>query len=1150
MPLRPLKHWLIRGGILAVLAAAGYAGWWARAWVSPENVRAAVVTHLEHDFPGSQVRLDTARLRLLGGISVTDLALTRTGDPEPFFESPAGVIYHEKEQLNRGRLIVRKIEFDAPVIRLDRRADGTWNVAGALAETDPDTPVPTLLAHNATLHLHDHTANGFPAMIVRGAKVQLVNDPLPVLKLEASGTAVLGGDSPIETAVSVTARVNRVTKQSVVRLDLPEIRIGPPLAAAVAAARPDWADVLGRVSATVAVKAEFTYTPGGPTPVRSDVRLEVKNGRLEDPILPWPLEQVAGVVRVQDGRVTIEEKDKVTAVLGQARIELALETRDEPPRTTPPGAEPPADEGSAGLIQILEEKLQSLTVAVHNLPLTDEVFARLPDRTKKFRALFDPKGAIDLTYRFSRPAAGWRRDVDVKPNGLAVSYEKFRYPVADLSGTLRKTVAQDGTDEMTVQMTGKAGGRVIELRGRTAGSGEDPFIDLRVSGDDLPIDDVLFAALPKEKYRTALRKLGAHGRGNFAATIRQDLNCNLCESTFALTVTDGTMKYALFPYPLEQVRGEVYLSIITSTPTRPVRPGEPIRPLPDTDRYELKTLTARHGGGTLWLEGVNEVAENGRDRKLHLGLKGKNCPLDESFFKALESIRLTGVSRSFAPTGQLTFGIDAEVIDHIPPDPASPDPPFDPATDLKLTINFRGPTVTPDFFPYEFADLAGVVRYQGSVVDLVNVTARHGKSRWALDAGDVRFGPNGSVWANLGGVTASPIVPDATFLAAVPAGLRKGLADFNLRGSMDLAVRHLVVAVPPTPPPPTHAPEPVPISGTSAKLASPSPTKDPDPVVYWDAKLSFAGAAFDTGQPWADVRGTLGCVGRYEGAFLGPVSGTIWLDRATVADQPVSRVKASFAAEPQKPDPAKPGTYEPVAVRITDAAGTLFQGFIGGEARVVLSDPPRYRLWLTASDVRLDEIARHYKLGQDAELKGTAQARLVLENALDPKTGTLTLKGDGSVDVPAGRMYNLPVLLDLVKLAKFQAPDQTAFEEAHAAFRIQGDRVLVDHVDLIGSAVSLGGSGELDATGKYVKFDFYTVWSQTLKRWLTTPFGDVTAAVSDKLFRVEMTRGPDGVLKYEPRFVPMVTDPVRAIAERIRRRTAADPDPTARAAGK
>ncbi len=111
MPLRTLKHWLIRGGLLAALAVLGYAGWWARDWVSPDNVRAAVIGHVEQDFPGSEVRLGFARMRLLGGISVSDLALVRPDDPATFFESPAGVIFHEKEQLKRGRLVVRKIEF-------------------------------------------------------------------------------------------------------------------------------------------------------------------------------------------------------------------------------------------------------------------------------------------------------------------------------------------------------------------------------------------------------------------------------------------------------------------------------------------------------------------------------------------------------------------------------------------------------------------------------------------------------------------------------------------------------------------------------------------------------------------------------------------------------------------------------------------------------------------------------------------------------------------------------------------------------------------------------------------------------------------------------------------------------------------------------
>src|SRR5262245_3965202 len=186
MPLRTLKNWLIRCGILTVLAGAGYAGWWARDWVSPENVRSAVVGHLGQDFPGSTVDLDSARMRLLGGISVTKLALTRPGDPAPFFESPAGVIYHDKEQLNRGRLVVRKIEFDEAVVRLERRPDGTWNVAGAMAESGLDSAVPTLLAHNATIHVIDQMTEGFPSFTVRGAKLQLLNDPLPVLKLDAT----------------------------------------------------------------------------------------------------------------------------------------------------------------------------------------------------------------------------------------------------------------------------------------------------------------------------------------------------------------------------------------------------------------------------------------------------------------------------------------------------------------------------------------------------------------------------------------------------------------------------------------------------------------------------------------------------------------------------------------------------------------------------------------------------------------------------------------------------------------------------------------------------------------------------------------------------------------------------------------------------
>jgi hypothetical protein len=182
-------------------------------------------------------------------------------------------------------------------------------------------------------------------------------------------------------------------------------------------------------------------------------------------------------------------------------------------------------------------------------------------------------------------------------------------------------------------------------------------------------------------------------------------------------------------------------------------------------------------------------------------------------------------------------------------------------------------------------------------------------------------------------------------------------------------------------------------------------------------------------------------------------------------------------------------------------------------------------------------VAKHYKVGSDADLKGIAQAKLLLFNRPDPATGELVTEGAGNLDVPTGRMYNLPVLLDLVKVLKLQAPDKTAFEEAHATFRVRGDRITVEQIDLIGKAVCLGGSGELDTSGEYVKFDFYTVGSQVLARMINTPVGDLTAFLSKNLFRIKLTR-EGGELKYRPEAVPLVTEPARAAADRLRARAA------------
>jgi hypothetical protein len=1150
------RTWTIRGLLLALLGGLGYGVWRVQSYVSPDAVRAAVAASFGDQFPRTEVRVGSARMRVFGGISVRDLALARAGDGEPFFVAPAAVIYHDKEQVNRGRLVIRKIELDGPTLRLERTADG-WTLDGLTKPGPADATLPTFVVTRATVTVTDRRPNGLPPLTLADASFTLVNDPAPVfLNLTARATATVGGR--VTAAFNLAARLNRRTGQATVRAELPDLPLGPDLADLLAPYLPDpaplWA-VTGRLGLAAEVSREPDAAP------RYDLRVTLRDGRIAHDALPAPIEGITVAARLADGRLTVE---KATARLGASAVEASLATGNL----------------LTGRSDSPEDLLDRAEVTVRDLPLDDALFdrlARFGDKAAKRRRLFNPAGTAHVGYRFQRRPGGWLRTVEFRPARLALMYDKFRYPVTDLAGAVVARFTHDDQDEITVDLSGSAGGQRVALAGTVAGPDPDPFIALKLSGTNVPIDDRLFDALPGPKYPAALRKFRASGRGDFEADIRQAKGVNKTESVFRVRVYDAAVCHTQFPYPLEGVAGNVTVYVTAVAPGRPVRPGEPVEEPPDTDRVEIRDCTARHGPGTVWLRGDSEPVPGTRDRRLSLSVWGKDCPVDDHLRRAVARLDLESAWRTFAPRGAMTFNIDLGILDRaapatparppvgpvVPPrspavpslgqlmkraSPAAPaDVPFDPATDLTLAVNFEGPSVTPDFFPYDLDALAGQVRYEGSRVRVERMTARHGRSRWRLDAGEVRFFPSGQVFANLGRLDVAPLVADPAFVTALPPLLAKGVRELNLRGPAELTMSHVVVLTPPDAP--AVLPELVARGQDSGEprpqgSGPPGPAdrslavaaRQPDPDVFWRGELRLAGAGFDAGVACENVTGRLACAGRHHGTHLGRVVGTLWLDRAAVAGHPVSAAKLAFDADPQTPNPAKPGELLPPAFRVPDLTATLFRGTVAGTGRVVLSDQPRYTLDVHATGVRLEDLARHHGIGTPATLEGEAQAHLYLSAG-----GAAPAEGGGTVDVDRGRLGNLPKLVPLLKVLKLQAPDKTVFEAAHATFTVRGDRVRVDHLDLLGTAVSFGGAGELDTSGERVRLDVYPIWSQTLHRWLTTPLGDVSAAVSGGLFRVEVSRGPDGQWKYEPRVVPAVTDPMRAVAERIKARAKGGP---------
>src|SRR6478735_10992664 len=93
-----LRSWVIRGFILAGVATIAAFGWVANSWVSPERVRAQVIATLDDQFDNVEVHVGSAHMRILGGIAVSDLTLTRrapNGAEMPILAVPSAVLYHD-----------------------------------------------------------------------------------------------------------------------------------------------------------------------------------------------------------------------------------------------------------------------------------------------------------------------------------------------------------------------------------------------------------------------------------------------------------------------------------------------------------------------------------------------------------------------------------------------------------------------------------------------------------------------------------------------------------------------------------------------------------------------------------------------------------------------------------------------------------------------------------------------------------------------------------------------------------------------------------------------------------------------------------------------------------------------------------------------
>jgi len=630
-----------------------------------------------------------------------------------------------------------------------------------------------------------------------------------------------------------------------------------------------------------------------------------------------------------------------------------------------------------------------------------------------------PAGEVDLRAAFRRRGGGLDTDLSVRCRNVSLTYYRFPYRVDRTVGTV---TYQNGA--VAMHLTGLAGGHPVHVEGSVDVSRPGKPGRIEVRGEGMRIDETLLAALPAPKAEI-VRRLRASGTFDFAFRHDRDPGFERgYHNTLGIRLTRCTMAYTGFPYPLSNLTGSLHM---------------------DGKTWTIRDVTGTNDTGRVRCSGMLEQ-EDGQGGELTLHLTGTGIVLEQELRDALPP-GMRRIWDDVDPRGTAEF--TARVRHRV----------GERQTEVELEAAPLGDTVSiePAWFPYRLEQLRGRLSWRDGRLRFEGVRGIHARTTVSTE-GSCRFTPDGGWHVSFERLTADRFRADHDVLRALPAGLQQAVAGVQLKGllSVDGALD---------------------IYSTAAReVALPDGRTEfvPGPAAAaWDMQLDMEQATLDVGVPLEHVHGGIRLRGTSDGQAwrsLGDVAidSAIWrglqvtsLRGPLVVDAAGARFGGPAAAL------AEPGTPRRLSGQL--AGGTLL---IDGS--VAAGDAGRFTVAVSLADADLERITADLAGGPTAS-RGRVHGVVEVSGS---RAGSHSLTGQGQVRLRDADLYELPVIVALLKILRVKAPDRTAFESSMVDFRIEGPRAYLDTIELSGDAISLVGAGEIDLDSN-IKLTFRPIMGES-----------------------------------------------------------------------
>lgn len=155
-------------------------------------------------------------------------------------------------------------------------------------------------------------------------------------------------------------------------------------------------------------------------------------------------------------------------------------------------------------------------------------------------------------------------------------------------------------------------------------------------------------------------------------------------------------------------------------------------------------------------------------------------------------------------------------------------------------------------------------------------------------------------------------------------------------------------------------------------------------------------------------------------------------------------------------------------LRLRPFEGEFYGGRLVADAEVPRTEPFTCDFQITVTGAEVSKLAERLVLARP--VSGRLDGVLVLTRSAD-RTQLHNIAA-GQIQITNGDLWELPVFLSILSVLALDPGFDRRIESAEVKFTVEEDRIRIDQMDFLGSALCLFGDGEMDLDGENLEVVF------------------------------------------------------------------------------